>query len=149
MVKSNGLKIMEGDLLSGACFLAKKKEYKDLSNLQGGDLDEFPDRCPNDCPKSPEGCPECLAERRKRCWEYKASVDGEGYGNAWLNGKNVKAHRLSHALFNGPVSEGDYVCHTCDNRCCVNPNHLYLGDAKTNAQDRVKRKKAKEMQDAA
>ena len=73
------------------------------------------------------------------CWNYAGSVNGEGYGNFSFNGKPILPHRWSYALFHGPIKEGELVLHKCDNPRCVNPNHLYLGTAKSNAEDREKR----------
>lgn len=49
----------------------------------------------------------------------------------------AKAHRVSYELFVGPIPAGMHVLHHCDNPPCVRPSHLFLGDAKVNAQDRA------------
>ena len=53
-------------------------------------------------------------------------------------GKILYAHRTSYEAFNGSIPEGKLVCHKCHNRKCVNPNHLYIGDKRTNAQDMLR-----------
>ena len=57
-----------------------------------------------------------------------------GYGTAWDGSKTVTATRLSYAVFTGDPGTLD-VCHSCDIPECVNPYHLWLGDAKANVRD--------------
>ena len=77
------------------------------------------------------------------CWHWIGSVDSRGYGNIGV--KTVKgfltqrAHRVAYTLFVGPIPKGKVVCHTCDNRCCVNPEHLFLGSQKDNVKDCVEK----------
>lgn len=71
------------------------------------------------------------------CWEWTASVAGKGYGQFRIPGtrRNAYAHRLSYELNIGPIPDGMMVCHRCDNPKCVNPEHLFLGDATVNLTD--------------
>jgi len=72
------------------------------------------------------------------CWEWTSSIDSKGYGRLTVNYKSIRAHRLS-MLLHGYEIKNKCVLHHCDNRRCVNPEHLYLGTAQDNADDRVNR----------
>ena len=72
------------------------------------------------------------------CWEWQGalSVTG-GYGQIRVAGKTVKAHRLAYELAHDEeIPENMCVCHTCDNRPCMNPLHLFLGSKGDNNRDR-------------
>ena len=60
-----------------------------------------------------------------------------GYGRFVLGGKVVKAHRWAYRHEVGPIPEGLFVLHRCDNPPCVNVDHLYVGWHDDNAQDRI------------
>jgi hypothetical protein len=68
---------------------------------------------------------------RNACWEWLGGTTKHGY--AQLSG--VRLNRLAYMMFNGNLIEGLVVMHTCDNRICVNPNHLIQGTQKQNMQD--------------
>jgi hypothetical protein len=71
----------------------------------------------------------------ERCWEWTASRYPFGYGQFWLNRTQVLAHRISWIIKNGPIENGLFVCHHCDNASCVNPSHLFLGNHTDNMRD--------------
>jgi hypothetical protein len=72
------------------------------------------------------------------CWRWTGWYQSSGYGAFRIGGnrgKDVRAHRLSWILANGPIEQGLLVCHRCDHPWCVNPEHLFLGTAKDNIRD--------------
>lgn len=76
------------------------------------------------------------------CWLWLgASHNGLAldYGTFRVGDKVLYAHRVSYEIANGPIPEGLDVLHTCDNKKCVNPNHLYLGTQANNTTDSMQR----------
>jgi hypothetical protein len=75
------------------------------------------------------------------CWEWTGSTDMNGYGRLgeWRGEKS--AHRASYTFHKGSIPEGRLVLHSCDNRRCINPAHLRLGNHSDNNLDAYKRRR--------
>lgn len=80
------------------------------------------------------------------CWEWVCTLNRDGYGmfamRVLRKGKAVLAHRASYSLYKTFIPEGLLVLHRCDNPCCVNPDHLFLGTSQDNFNDMVAKGRA-------
>jgi hypothetical protein len=75
------------------------------------------------------------------CHEWQSTIHRDGYGKFWDGRGQTQAHRIAYAIYKGNPFD-QWVLHTCDNRRCVNPDHLYLGTPTQNAQDMFRRGRA-------
>lgn len=77
------------------------------------------------------------------CWEWQRTISKMGYGKTRYLGKDETTHRVSFMVFKGEIPEGMNVCHSCDNRKCCNPDHLWIGTTKDNVQDCIRKGRRK------
>lgn len=75
------------------------------------------------------------------CWEWTGSFFVDGYPQFWFRGTNVKGNRAAWVLFRSEIPQGMQVLHYCDNKRCVNPDHLHLGTHRQNMRESSLRKR--------
>lgn len=77
------------------------------------------------------------------CLEWQGAKRANGYGVTSVDGCPAAAHRLAYAAKVQVIPRGMFVCHKCDNPSCINPDHLFLGDAEINSRDADKKGRTK------
>lgn len=85
-----------------------------------------------------------------RCWDWTSCAQSRSRAQRFYgvlrtlhDGKSIglRAHRVAWAVKNGPIPDGLFVCHHCDNSLCCNPAHLFLGTNQDNVDDRNRKQR--------
>jgi hypothetical protein len=81
-----------------------------------------------------------------RCWIWQRA-NANGYGVVCLGHRSLRAHRVAYRVFVGRFDEEMQINHHCDERACLNPDHLYVGTQQDNMDDMITRERTKPSAD--
>ena len=84
----------------------------------------------------------CIPEPNSGCWLGLRTVNKLGYAKVTVNNNRRGAHRIAWQVWRGPIPPGIDVLHKCDVRCCINPDHLFLGTHYDNMHDMMRKGRA-------
>lgn len=129
--------------LKNTCLESEKREEALVRRRKSRPLESMEDLRPKQTRKGPKPVPVELRFHKlydiadSGCWEWNKRLSC-GYGEMRVARYNVKAHRVSWILHRGSIPSGMLVCHKCNNKKCVNPDHLYLGTCLVNVSDAIR-----------
>lgn len=105
------------------------EQWQDAANVWGGHTVSCPGVCNLD------GKIDSKLIIGPGCWGWSGTKNDEGRSVMWHGKIYINVARAIYERYNGALNDGDMICHRCDNPACVNPDHLFLGNASINVLD--------------